>query len=193
VAVNVSARNLEAPGFPLFVAELLAEHGTPPSRLLLEITETALACDAEQAARAVVELTALGIGVAVDDFGLGYTSLSQLRSVPVAEVKIDRTFVTDLDSDPQNQAIVRSVIALAHGLGLRVTAEGVETQRVSTWLAEAGCDDAQGYLYARPEVWPHLLDLFLHPRGSGRHARAELTAAPETATDPFDRAPEVSR
>ncbi len=193
VAVNVSARNLEAPGFPPFVAELLAEHGTPPGRLLLEVTETALACDAEQAARAVVELTALGIGVAVDDFGLGYTSLSQLRSVPVAEVKIDRTFVTDLDSDPQNQAIVRSVIALAHGLGLRVTAEGVETQRVSTWLAEAGCDDAQGYLYARPEVWPHLLDLFLHPRGSGRHARAELTAAPETATDPFHRAPEVSR
>jgi diguanylate cyclase (GGDEF)-like protein len=193
VAVNVSARNLEAPGFPRFVAELLAEHGTAAGRLLLEVTETALAGDAEKAARAVVELAGLGIGVAVDDFGIGYTSLSQLRSVPVAEVKIDRMFVAELDSDPQNQAIVRSVIALAHGLGLRVTAEGVETQRVSAWLAAAGCDDAQGYLYARPEVWPHLLDLFLHPRGSGRHARSELTAEPETTIHPFHRVPEVPR
>jgi diguanylate cyclase (GGDEF)-like protein len=193
VAVNVSARNLEAPGFPRFVADLLAEHGTPPAGLLLEVTETALACDAEKAARAVVELATLGIGVAVDDFGIGFTSLSQLRSVPVAEIKIDRMFVTGLDSDAQNQAIVRSVIALAHGLGLRVTAEGVETHQVSAWLAEAGCDDAQGYLYARPEVWPHLLEIFLNPRGSGRHARAELTAAPEHATHPIPLSTEVPR
>jgi diguanylate cyclase (GGDEF)-like protein len=185
VAVNVSARNLEVPGFPQYVADLLAEHGTPPGRVLLEVTETALAGDAEKAARAIVELAGFGIGVAVDDFGIGFTSLSQLRSVPVAEIKIDRMFVTDLDSDPQNQAIVRSVIALAHGLGLRVTAEGVETPQVGTWLAEAGCDDAQGYFYARPEVWPHLLDLFLHPRGNGRHARAELTAVPEPAAHPI--------
>ncbi|MGW4945101.1 putative bifunctional diguanylate cyclase/phosphodiesterase [Actinoplanes sp. NPDC004185] len=181
VAVNVSARNLEAPGFPRVVAGLLAEHGTPPGRLLLEITETALAGDAATAADAVVELTALGIGVSVDDFGIGYTSLSQLRSVPVAEVKIDRSFVTDLDTDAPNQAIVRSVIALAHGLGLRVTAEGVETPAVSGWLADAGCDDAQGFHFARPTAWPHLLDLYLNPRGSGRHARAELDAAPAAA------------
>jgi diguanylate cyclase (GGDEF)-like protein len=185
VAVNVSARNLEAPGFPRVVAALLAEYGTPPGRLLLEVTETALAGDAATAADAVVELTALGIGVSVDDFGIGFTSLSQLRSVPVAEVKIDRSFVTDLDTDPSNQAIVRSVIALAHGLGLRVTAEGVETPAVSAWLADAGCDDAQGYLFARPTAWPHLLDLYLNPRGSGRHARAELDAAPAAApTEP---------
>ncbi|WP_433718064.1 putative bifunctional diguanylate cyclase/phosphodiesterase [Actinoplanes sp. CA-051413] len=185
VAVNVSARNLEAPGFPRVVAALLAEHGTPAGRLLLEVTETALAGDAATAADAVVELTALGIGVSVDDFGIGYTSLSQLRSVPVAEVKIDRSFVTDLDTDAPNQAIVRSVIALAHGLGLRVTAEGVETPAVSVWLADAGCDDAQGYLFARPTAWPHLLDLYLNPRGNGRHARAELATVAETApTEP---------
>ncbi|GIE49001.1 hypothetical protein Ani05nite_25350 [Amorphoplanes nipponensis] len=182
VAVNVSARNLEAAGFPQAVAGLLAEHGAAPGLLLLEITETALAGDAETAARAVLELTALGIGVAVDDFGIGYTSLSQLRTVPVAEIKIDRSFVTGLDGDPQNQAIVRSVIALAHGLGLRVTAEGVETPEVRAWLADAGCDDAQGYLFARPQAWPHLLDLVLHPRGSGRHARAELATAPDAVT-----------
>ncbi|MET8150601.1 putative bifunctional diguanylate cyclase/phosphodiesterase [Actinoplanes sp. NPDC049668] len=173
VAVNVSARNLETPGFAGFVAGLLAEHGTPPERLLLEVTETALAGDAQTVARAVVELAGLGIGVAVDDFGIGYTSIAQLRSVPVSEVKIDRLFVADLDRDPQNQAIVRSVIELAHGLGCRVTAEGVETEQVSAWLAASGCDAAQGYLYSRPEVWPHLLDLFLNPRGTGRHARPE--------------------
>ncbi|AGZ41838.1 putative bifunctional diguanylate cyclase/phosphodiesterase [Actinoplanes friuliensis] len=182
VAVNVSARNLEAPGFPQFVAGLLAEHSTPPGQLLLEVTETALAGDAEIVARAVVELRALGIGVAVDDFGIGYTSLSQLRTVPVSEVKIDRLFVIDLDQDPQNQAIVRSVIELAHGLGCRVTAEGVETAQVSAWLAEAGCDDAQGYLYSRPVVWPHLLDLFLHPRSTGRHAALDEPAAPAQLT-----------
>jgi EAL domain-containing protein (putative c-di-GMP-specific phosphodiesterase class I) len=99
--------------------------------------------------------------------------MSQLRSVPVAEIKIDRLFVTDLDRDPQNQAIVRSVIELAHGLGCRVTAEGVETAQVSAWLARSGCDAAQGYLFSRPAVWPHLLDLFLNPRGTGRHARPE--------------------
>ncbi len=185
VAVNVSARNLEAPGFPQTVAALLAEHPTPPGQLLLEITETALAGDTATAARAIVELTALGVGVAVDDFGIGYTSLSQLRSVPVTEVKIDRTFVTGLDSDPRNQAVVRSVIALGHGLGLRVTAEGVETPQVSTWLAQAGCDDAQGYLYARPQVWPHLLDRYLHPRGRGRHTRTEPTAAPAPSRAPL--------
>jgi diguanylate cyclase (GGDEF)-like protein len=185
VAVNVSARNLEAPGFPRVVAALLAEHGTPPGRLLLEVTETALAGDAATAAGAIVELTALGVGVSVDDFGIGYTSLSQLRSVPVAEVKIDRSFVTDLDTDAPNQAIVRSVIALAHGLGLGVTAEGVETPAVSEWLTDAGCDDAQGYLFARPTAWPHLLDLYLNPRGSGRHARVELATVAEAApTEP---------
>nr|BFE72915.1 hypothetical protein GCM10020092_062160 [Actinoplanes digitatis] len=124
-------------------------------------------------ARAVVELAGFGVGVAVDDFGIGYTSLAQLRSVPVSEVKIDRLFVTDLDRDPQNQAIVRSVIELAHGLGCRVTAEGVETAPVSAWLAASGCDAAQGYLYSRPVVWPHLLEMFLNPRGTGRHARPE--------------------
>jgi diguanylate cyclase (GGDEF)-like protein len=178
VCVNVSARNLDAPGFAQVVAALLAEHGTSAERLLLEVTETALAGGTTAAARAIVELATLGIAVAVDDFGTGGTSLAQLRSVPVAEIKIDRIFVAGVDSDPRNQAIVRSVIALAHGLGLRVTAEGVETPQASRWLAAAGCDDAQGYLFARPEAWPHLLDHFLHPRGTGRHARAEPASRP---------------
>jgi diguanylate cyclase len=158
VAVNVSARNLEAAFFPELVTRLLAEYGTPPDRLLLEVTETAMANDVQTAVRAVQELAAHGIGVAVDDFGIGYTSLSQLRTLPVAEVKIDRTFVTDLERDPQSQAVVRSVIELAHGLGCRVTAEGVETAGVRAWLAAESCDSAQGYLFSRPMPWPDLLD-----------------------------------
>lgn len=167
VAVNVSARNLETPRFPELVAELLAEYRTPADRVLLEITETAMAGDADTAIGAVADLAALGIGVAVDDFGIGYTSMSQLRTLPVAEVKIDRTFVADLDRDPQSQAVVRSVIELAHGLGCTVTAEGVETPQVSDWLKEHGCDCAQGYLFSRPVPWPQIVD---RPAGGATRA-----------------------
>ena len=158
VSVNVSARNMEAAFFPELVTRLLAEFGTSADRLVLEVTETAMASDAATAVRAVQQLAAHGIRVAVDDFGIGYTSLSQLRTLPVAEVKIDRMFVTDLDHDPHSQAVVRSVIELAHGLGCSVTAEGVETPGVRAWLSAAGCDAAHGYLFSRPVPWPELMD-----------------------------------
>ncbi|MEV6349969.1 EAL domain-containing protein [Actinoplanes sp. NPDC051851] len=153
LSVNVSARNLEAPGFAEHVTALLAEMGTEPRRLILEVTETALAGDAETAVRAVKELGFAGVGISIDDFGTGYTSLSHLRGLPITEIKIDRAFVGDVDRDPQSQAIVRSVIELAHGLGSRVTAEGVETPEIDRWLAEAGCDEGQGYWYGRPVPW----------------------------------------
>jgi diguanylate cyclase (GGDEF)-like protein len=150
VAVNVSARNLEAQPFPASVAELLAEFGVPANQLNLEITETALAADAVAAARAVVALADQGITIAIDDFGMGYTSLSQLRTLPIAELKIHRSFVMDLERDERNQAIVQSVIGLADGLGCRVTAEGVETPGAASWLAAAGCKCAQGFLFSKP-------------------------------------------
>ncbi|GGN56656.1 hypothetical protein GCM10010112_08670 [Actinoplanes lobatus] len=156
LSVNVSARNLEVPGFPQFVLNLLAEVGTPVHRLILEVTETALVSDMDAAVRAIAQLGASGIGISVDDFGAGYTGLSQLRGLPITEIKIDRVFVADVAHDPQSQAIVRSVIELAHGLGSRVTAEGVETPEVCQWLAEVGCDEAQGYLFGRPVPWPQV-------------------------------------
>ncbi|BCY05328.1 bifunctional diguanylate cyclase/phosphodiesterase [Actinoplanes sp. L3-i22] len=156
LSVNVSARNLDAPGFTGYVAALLAETGARPDRLILEVTETALAGDADSAVRTIHELGALGVGISVDDFGTGYTSLSHLRGLPITEIKIDRAFVADVDRDPQSQAIVRSVIELAHGLGGRVTAEGVETAEIHRWLVAAGCDEAQGYLYGRPVPWPQV-------------------------------------
>jgi diguanylate cyclase (GGDEF)-like protein len=128
LAVNVSTRNLETAGFVDEIVALLAEHEAPASRVVLEITETALAADATALADAVRDLAALGIRVSVDDFGTGWSSLSQLRSLPVAEVKIDRSFVTGLDDSPQDRSLVRSVVDLAHGLSCRVTAEGVESQ-----------------------------------------------------------------
>jgi diguanylate cyclase (GGDEF)-like protein len=182
VSVNVSARNLETAGFARHVADLLADAGTAPERLTLEVTETAMAGDAATAARAVGDLAGYGIRVAVDDFGIGYTSLSQLRGLSVSEIKVDRTFVGGMPHDRQNRAIVRSVIELAHGLGCRVTAEGVETPRVRRWLQEAGCDDAQGYLFSQPVAWPSVLDRYTEEdcdrrRDGVRRLRREPDAA----------------
>jgi diguanylate cyclase (GGDEF)-like protein len=188
VSVNVSARNLEATGFPRFVADVLAETGTPAERLTLEVTETAMAGDRDTAIAAVRELVGYGIQVAVDDFGIGYTSLSQLRGLSVAEIKIDRTFVAGMPHDHQDRAIVRSVIELGHGLGARVTAEGVETPRVRRWLAEAGCDDAQGFLFSKPVAWPHVLDRYTaedieRRRRAAESSPAVLPAQPDETTD----------
>jgi len=160
VAVNVSARNLEAPGFAAEVADLLRASRVAADRVVLEITETALAADASALAASVHELAACGIAVSVDDFGTGWSSLTQLRALPFAEVKIDRSFVTHLDTEPQDRALVRSVIDLAHGLACWVTAEGVESQDTADWLRAAGCDQAQGFLWSRPEPWRSLVD---HP------------------------------
>jgi diguanylate cyclase (GGDEF)-like protein len=157
LAVNVSARNLEARTFPQSVAELLAELGVPANRLHLEITETALAADAVAAARAVGALADQGIAIAIDDFGQGYTSLSQLRTLPIAELKIHRSFVMDLERDERDRAIVRSVLGLAEGLGCCVTAEGVETEGAAGWLAEAGCPCAQGFFFSKPQPYSDLV------------------------------------
>jgi EAL domain-containing protein (putative c-di-GMP-specific phosphodiesterase class I) len=160
VAVNVSARNLESPEFPAAVAALLAEHDAPAGGLHLEITETAVAADADVAKASVRALAQLGVEISIDDFGTGYTSISQLRHLPIAEVKVDRTFVKDLEHDDQDRAIVRSIIELSHGIGARVTAEGVEKPFEAHWLDEAGCDLAQGYLFARPAPWTELVAVY---------------------------------
>jgi diguanylate cyclase (GGDEF)-like protein len=160
VAINVSARNLESADFPATVAAALAEHGTPPGRLHIEITETAVAADADVAIETVRALAELGVAMSIDDFGTGYTSISQLRHLPIAEVKVDRTFVKDLERDGQDRAIVRSIIELAHGIGAQVTAEGVETAYEADWLTRAGCDQAQGYLFAKPAPWTDLVTAY---------------------------------
>ena len=157
VAVNVSARNLASHEFVETVREALATTAVPPERLYLEITETAVAFDAGQVRDVVDRLAELGVSVSVDDFGVGYTGLSQLRAMSIREIKIDRAFIAHLEDSQQDRAIVASVIDLAHGLGCTVTAEGVETQEVADWLADAGCDHGQGYLWLRPSPWQEIV------------------------------------
>ncbi|WP_433300336.1 putative bifunctional diguanylate cyclase/phosphodiesterase [Actinoplanes sp. CA-030573] len=156
VSVNVSARNLDSPDFAGMVTGLLEELGASPARLMLEVTETAMVGDLERARAGVRRVAACGVRISVDDFGTGFTSLARLRGAPLSEIKLDRTFVAAVLEEPDSQAIVRSVIALAHGLRCRVTAEGVENADIADWLAAAGCDDAQGYLWSRPVPWPQV-------------------------------------
>ena len=150
VAVNISASDLASLEFPDAVNQVLHELGVPSDRLHLELTETALALDTELARKVVAALTAQGISMSIDDFGTGHSSPSQLSGLAVSEVKIDRTFIAALPGNEHDRAIVRSLIDLGHSLGCLVTAEGVEWQDVADWLAAAGCDHAQGFLWLRP-------------------------------------------
>ncbi len=150
VAVNLSARNLLDDLLADSVFGLLDKHGVPASMLELEVTETAIMTQPLRAKLLLERLRDRGVRLSVDDFGSGYTSLAQLTSLPVTEVKVDRSFVLTMTTDPGNALVVRSVIDLAHSLGLAAVAEGVETEEALARLADFGCDIAQGYLLARP-------------------------------------------
>ncbi|MCU1376013.1 MAG: diguanylate cyclase/phosphodiesterase, partial [Actinomycetia bacterium] len=129
---------------------ILHDVGVAPERLMVEITETAILIDPARAAEVLGELEEAGVGVSIDDFGQGHTSLGYLSVLPVHELKVDRQFVCDMLTNQAHGAIVRSIVDLGHNLGMRVVAEGVETQEVLDALRLAGCDIAQGFLLARP-------------------------------------------
>jgi len=150
VSVNLSARNLLDLGLPGQVAALLSAHGVAPELLELEVTESAIMTEPARAQKVLEQLSTLGIRISIDDFGAGYTSLGQLKNLPVAELKIDRSFVMTMIEDSSNALIVRSVIDLGHSLGFTLVAEGVETEQILAALAGAGCDVAQGYYLSRP-------------------------------------------
>jgi diguanylate cyclase (GGDEF)-like protein len=150
VAVNLSVRNIADPDLPDTVAGLLAEHGVDPSRLVLELTESTLMADPIQAKQVLARLHAMGVGLAIDDFGTGYSSLTYLSELPVTELKIDRSFIMSMATSDGDAFIVRATIDLGRNLGLRVVAEGVETESVWNRLAELGCDVGQGYYLSRP-------------------------------------------
>ncbi len=150
VSINVSARDVEDAELPRRVAALLAAHGLPAACLVLEITESALMRDPDAALPVLERLAAQGIALSIDDFGVGQSSFAYLRRLPVRELKIDRAFVAPLAQSPEDRVIVRSIVELAHALGCRVTAEGVEERAALDYLATVGCDHAQGYLVARP-------------------------------------------
>jgi diguanylate cyclase (GGDEF)-like protein len=160
VSVNVSIRNLDS-DFPDEVLSRLRASGVDRSALHLEITETALGVDPVGAGTVLDRLAGYGVRTALDDFGVGYASLAHLRTLAVDEVKIDRGFVAGVETTEADREVVRSLVALAHGLGLTVTAEGIETEQAAEWLTGIGCDAGQGYWYARPTTWQQLVD---HPR-----------------------------
>ncbi|MFP5335032.1 MAG: EAL domain-containing protein [Actinomycetes bacterium] len=174
LSVNVSAAQL-SPGFPDEVATVLAETGFDPTWLMLEITESMLAEDDPQAMACLHELAARGIALSVDDFGTGYSSLNRLQTFPITELKVDKSFVDGVGSQGSSAPLVTSIIALAHGLGLEVVAEGVETQEQYDFLVAHGCERAQGYLLGRPVAASELGRMLADRRrlaGAGRRPEA---------------------
>jgi diguanylate cyclase (GGDEF)-like protein len=150
VAVNVGVTNVLDPDFPDDVCELLAEHGLEPSHLHLEITESDLMRDPVTVSRVLQRLSDAGIKLSIDDFGTGYSSLAHLRTLPVDQIKIDRSFVSRMDEDDSDRAIVRATVQLARNLGLQVVAEGVETEAARRELVELECHRLQGFLLSPP-------------------------------------------
>ncbi|MDP2433443.1 MAG: EAL domain-containing protein [Pseudomonadota bacterium] len=150
VSVNVAGPQIERGDFFAIVQTVLEETGWPAERLELEITESFLLRNAEQAMAVVQKLSELGVKVAIDDFGTGYSSLSYLKYLRVNKLKIDQSFVRDLPGDHDDAAITRAVISLGHNLGFSVIAEGVESDAQREFLKQEGCDQAQGYFYSRP-------------------------------------------
>ena len=156
MAVNVSARNLGHPGFADSVIRELKATGASPDRLVIEITETALLADPAGAAAVLRKIDAFGVSVSIDDFGSGQTSLGYLSTLPIHELKIDRSFIGDMLVNPAHAAIVRSIVDLGHNLHFHVVGEGVESNETWERLRDSGCDSAQGYLIARPMPWEEL-------------------------------------
>ena len=150
LSVNVSAKQFRQPDFVAQVRRALWESNANPSHLKLELTESAVLESIEDTISKMSELKQLGISFSMDDFGTGYSSLQYLKRLPLDEIKIDRSFVANLIEDPNNAAIVRSMVAIAAAFSLHLVAEGVETAAEAEFLQALGCYCHQGYLYAKP-------------------------------------------
>lgn len=160
MSVNLSARQIRAPGLVPTVAHALASSGLPPEALRLELTEQVLIDEGPATATTLRALKEMGVSLAIDDFGMGYSSLSSLRHLPVDNLKIDRSFVAGLNRDPGAGAIAEAMISLARALNLVVTAEGIETDDQFDWVLQAGCTLGQGFLFS-PAVPPEAFEMFL--------------------------------
>jgi diguanylate cyclase len=174
LTVNVSVRQLEDPGFPAIVEAALAESGVEPSAVCLELTESALMGAGGVALDVLEAVRALGLYLAIDDFGKGHSSLARLRDLPVEVLKVDRAFVRGLGTDPADSAVVASVLSLAHAMGLHVVAEGVETDLQADQLSALGCPVAQGFLFSRPIPAADVPAAVRGPRRSARRAERPL-------------------
>jgi predicted signal transduction protein with EAL and GGDEF domain len=184
VSLNISARSLLDPALPDSIAAGLRASDVPASLLVLELTETALMADPANALAVLMRLSDMGLRLSVDDFGTGYSSLSYLKTLPVSEVKIDKSFVTHLATDPSDQVIVHSTIELAANLGMTAVAEGVETIEAWQTLAAMGCATAQGYLLGRPEPAEEMTAVLHRDRAAPLMGRLVGLAGPGLSAGP---------
>ena len=150
IAVNVSTLNIQDEEFVAHLSAAILKHRIDPGKIQLEITESVIMADTSRALKTINTLDSMGIRISIDDFGTGYSSLAYLKKMPVDELKIDKSFVMDMEQDENDAVIVRSTIDLAHNLGLKVLAEGVETEAALNLLDVLGCDSAQGFHISRP-------------------------------------------
>jgi EAL domain-containing protein (putative c-di-GMP-specific phosphodiesterase class I) len=150
VSINVSARQLQDQDFPKRVAALLSVYGIAPQLLEVEVTESSLVDSIEIATKVLSDLKRIGIQIALDDFGNGYSSLSYIRTLPIQMIKIDRSFVKDIRNNPQDATIVETIVTMAHKLQMQVVAEGVELKDQLLHLKSINCDQVQGYFLSRP-------------------------------------------
>jgi diguanylate cyclase (GGDEF)-like protein len=163
ISINLSARQFQQDDFVRQVSTILAETGLDPSRLELEITESVAMDNADHTVSMLRRMQDLGVRLTIDDFGTGYSSLSYLKRFPLHALKIDRSFVQDIASDPRNAAVAQAIVALGHGLDIDVIAEGVETEEQRSLLQAQGCQALQGYLFSRP-LPPERFGALLRPR-----------------------------
>ena len=177
VNVNISPKQFAQPDLASQLGKILQETGLAPSSLNLEITETIAMADAQRSAAVFSELKALGVRLDIDDFGTGYSSLSRLQGFPVDTLKIDRSFISRVDTDVETAEIVRVIVMLARGLRLEVVAEGVETQAQADWLKGVGCELAQGYLFSKPVPGEAIAKLLGNAANAFANPRAKAASA----------------
>jgi EAL domain-containing protein (putative c-di-GMP-specific phosphodiesterase class I) len=161
VSVNVSSKQFRSGGILQTVQGALKESGIDPAHLVLEVTESLLIEDPETSLKTLRQIKEMGLKISIDDFGTGYSSLSYLKSLPLDELKVDRSFVSGVPEDADDVAIVTATIAMAHSLGLIVVAEGVETEEQLAFLEDQGCDQYQGFLFSKaipPSQWADVFE-----------------------------------
>jgi EAL domain-containing protein (putative c-di-GMP-specific phosphodiesterase class I) len=167
MSVNITPREFAQPDLASEIRKTLEQTGVDPGCLQLEIIETTAMADAEKSGHVLAQLKALGVRLSIDDFGTGYSSLSRLRRIPVDTLKIDRAFISHMDRDLESREIVRIIIMLAHNLGLKVIAEGTETEEHINMLKPLNCEMAQGYFFSRPADGQAMLELLARNRCAG--------------------------
>jgi EAL domain-containing protein (putative c-di-GMP-specific phosphodiesterase class I) len=177
IAVNLSPLQVRDRAIVELVRSALADSGVPPSRLMLEITEGVLIDNPDEMVRRIEDLHALGVRIALDDFGSGYSNLGYLQRFPLDKLKIDRSFVIALGNSANGGVIIQAIVALGRALGLSITVEGVETEQQRVLLRLAGCDEMQGYLFARPAPAKSIDKLLAQSKQAAVRASAETLTA----------------